>query len=194
MVRVHPEFIGTLKNTSFVDYYITFVVYCNQMEIVFDSSTLILLAKIEILRTVTEDFRVTIPERVKRECVGKDTFDANLISVLIESSGIKVVKTTKKDVISKLSKDFKIHSGEAEALSLAFEKKIALAVDDLSTIKACKILNKHFTTAIHFLINITESGKINRQTALVKLEKLSQCGRYSRRIIDDALKRLKGGV
>ena len=38
------------------------------------------------------------------------------------------------------------------------------------TIKACKILNHHFTTAIHFLINIVEKGKINKDLALVARE------------------------
>lgn len=164
------------------------------MKAVFDSSTLILLAKVEILRTITKNFQLIIPERVKKECVGKDTFDANLISGLIDSGGIKVVKATRKDVINKLSRDFRIHSGEAEALSLALKKKIVLAVDDLPTIKVCKILDQRFTTAIHFLINTAEGRKINRKTALVKLEKLFQYGRYNKRIIDDAFKRLKGGV
>ncbi len=163
------------------------------MEIVFDSSTLILLAKIEILRTVTKHFQVIIPETVRIECTGKNIFDAKLISSTIENGKIKVVKAAKIKIVNKLCKDFKIHTGEAEALSLALERKSPLAVDDLPTIKACKILEQSFTTTIHFLINITESGKIERKTALVKLEKLSLYGRYNKRIIDDAFRRLKGG-
>ena len=45
------------------------------------------------------------------------------------------------------------HIGEAEALALALRRKLPLAVDDLPTIKACKILNHKFTTAIHFHTN-----------------------------------------
>lgn len=164
------------------------------MEIVFDSSTLILLAKTEVLRTVIEDFQIVIPEIVKKECTGKTLFDAQLILSLIEDGEIRVLKEAKKEILSKLSRDFNIHRGEAEALSLAIEKKIPLAVDDLLTIKACKILNHEFTTAIHFLINLTESEKIDKQTAIVKLEKLSLYGRYNKQIIDNAYKRLKGGV
>jgi hypothetical protein len=63
----------------------------------------------------------------------------------------------------------------------------------LPSIKACKILNHKFTTAIHFLINVTENGKINEDMAFIKLEKLSLYGRYSKRILEDATKRLKGG-
>lgn len=163
------------------------------MEIVFDSSTLILLSKIEVIRTVIEDIQVIIPERVRTESRGRDVLDAKLITALIEAGNIKVFRPVQRGVISKLCKDFKIHPGEAEALCLAMEKGWPLAVDDLPTIKACKIVNQGFTTAIHFLINITESGKMDRQTALVKLEKLSLYGRYNRRIIEDAARRLKGG-
>jgi len=66
-------------------------------------------------------------------------------------------------------------------------------VDDLPTIKACKILNVQFTTAIHFLINTSEKRLINKEMSLAKLEKLSLYGRYNKQIIDDAAKRLKGG-
>ncbi len=163
------------------------------MEIVFDSSTLILLAKIEILNIISEDIQIIVPEIVRSECTGKDLFDAKLISSLIKNGKIKVASVTKKENVEKLCKDFKIHIGEAEALALALKKKLPLAVDDLPSIKACKILNHKFTTAIHFLINVTENVKIKEDMAFVKLEKLSSYGRYSKRILQDAAKRLKGG-
>ncbi len=163
------------------------------MEIVFDSSTLILLAKIEILNIISEDIQIIVPEMVRSECTGKDLFDAKLISSLIKNGKIKVASVTKKESAEKLCRDFKIHIGEAEALALALKRNLPIAVDDLPSIKACKILNHKFTTAIHFLINVTENGKINEDMAFVKLEKLSLYGRYSKRILEDATKRLKGG-
>jgi len=163
------------------------------MEIVFDSSTLILLAKIEILNTISEDIQVIIPEMVRSECTGKDLFDAKLISSLIKNGKIKVASVTKKESVEKLCRDFKIRIGEAEALAVALKRNLPLAVDDLPSIKACKILNHKFTTAIHFLINVTENVKIKEDMAFVKLEKLSSYGRYSKRILQDAAKRLKGG-
>ncbi|MBE0427073.1 MAG: hypothetical protein IBX72_10585 [Nitrospirae bacterium] len=163
------------------------------MEIVFDSSTLILLAKIEILNIISEDIQIIVPEMVRSECTGKDLFDAKLISSLIKNGKIKVASVTKKGSAEKLCRDFKIHIGEAEALVLALKKRLPLAVDDLPSIKACKILNHKFTTAIHFLINVSENRKINEDMTFVKLEKLSLYGRYSKRILEDATKRLKGG-
>jgi len=164
------------------------------MEIVFDSSTLILLAKIEMLRSVSEDVRIIIPGMVEGESIIKDTFDSKLISSLIGEGKIEVLKMAKKERVKKLCKDFRIHPGEAEALALAMHRTVPLAVDDLPAIKACKILNRPFTTAIHLLLKVAASGKISGDTAFVKLEKLSFYGRYSKRIIDDAYSRLKGGV
>jgi len=164
------------------------------MEIVFDSSTLILLAKIEMLRSVSGDVRIIIPGMVEGESIIKDTFDSKLISSLIGEGKIEVLKMAKKEMLKKLCKDFRVHPGEAEALALAMHRTVPLAVDDLPAIKACKILNRPFTTAIHLLLKVVASGKISGDTAFVKLEKLSFYGRYSKRIIDDAYSRLKGGV
>jgi predicted nucleic acid-binding protein len=162
------------------------------MRMVFDSSTLILLAKSELLENISEEIQILIPKVVKKECTIKDIFDARLISALIDKNKIKVVTADRKTV-KRLCSDFKIHVGEAESLSVALKEKIPIAVDDLPTIKACKILSIPFTTAIHFLIELTKKGKIDKEIALIKLEKLSLYGRYNKRIINNAEKRLKGG-
>lgn len=162
------------------------------MEIVFDSSSLILLAKVDILRNVVNHYQVFIPDMVRNECTIKDNFDAKLISAAIKNGKINVIKIDKPHSLNTLCKDFKIHRGEAEALALALQKECPLAVDDLLTIKACKILNHKFITSIHFLVNLADSGKIERKSALVKLEKLSYFGRYNNRIIADAVKRIGG--
>jgi predicted nucleic acid-binding protein len=164
------------------------------MKMVFDSSTLILLAKIDILRSVGEDIKIVIPARVRDECIVKDIFDAKLISSLINEGLIEIEKTGTRRTINKLCRDFKIHPGEAESLYLAMKNGYPLAVDDGPTIKACKILNISFTTAIHFLIKMAEGTKMDRQMAVAKLEKLACYGRYNRRIIENALKRLEGGI
>lgn len=163
------------------------------MKIIFDSSTLILTAKVEFLRFIAESIQIIIPEIVRKECTEKDYFDARLISNLIKEKKIKIIKVKKKELTNKLCKDFNLHEGEAEALSLALETGCPLAADDLPAIKARKILNQNFTTAIHLLINVAGQGKIDEKTALLKLKKLSLYGRYNKQIIDDAKQRLKGG-
>ena len=164
------------------------------MKVVFDSSTLILLAKIDILRPVAKEVKIAIPKKVRDECTMKDVFDAKVISSLIKEGLIEVKEAGLKRAIPKLCNDFKIQPGEAEALHLAMEEGCTLAVDDGPTIKACKILDIRFTTAIHFLFKVVEAGKMDREMAMVKLERLSFYGRYNKRIIENALKRIEGGI
>ncbi len=159
----------------------------------FDSSTLILLAKSHLLKETLQDFEIIITDIVKKECTVKDTFDAKFIHTLISTDDIKVEKGFAKKEINRMMKDFHINSGEASALLLAKKREILLATDDGLTIKACKILNVPFLTAIHFLLHIFESGIIpDPEMALVKMEKLATFGRYHHRIIESAIRRIKG--
>lgn len=159
--------------------------------IVFDASTLILLAKVELLRRVVEAVEVVIPAGVERESTMKDTFDARLVRALIEEGRIKVATETGR--VAQIMEDFRLAEGEAQALSLARARRAILATDDGLAIKACKVLGVEFATAVHFLIRAYERGVIDQETALAKLETLKGYGRYDSRIIEDARKRLPGG-
>jgi predicted nucleic acid-binding protein len=163
------------------------------MEMIFDSSTLILLAKIDLLRERAEDISIVVPPKVKEECLLKDGLDALLIRTLIAEGKIRVGKAGNREAVRKLEADFRIEAGEAQALWLGKRLGCPLAVDDGPTTKACKVLGVQFVTAIHFLINLRARGKLQRPMALAKLDGLAAYGRYSRRIIEDAAQRLKGG-
>jgi len=158
--------------------------------IVFDSSTLILLAKIDLLRRITTRFKVIITKEVEKESVNKECFDAKLIGRLIKEEKIKVDRITRERDKEKLEQDFNIEEGEASALLLAKTKNCPLATDDGPTIKACKVINIEFITAIHFLIRAYKDN-LGEDIAFAKLEKLKKYGRYSSRIIDDAYKKIK---
>lgn len=161
------------------------------MSFVFDSSTLILLAKIEILRAVVEKEVVIIPGMVEKECLKKETFDARVIRTLVQEGKIRIEKVGARKEFTKLCKDFRIAQGEGEALYLAKLHGFPLAVDDGPTIKACKILGFPFTTGIHFLVNMVCCQEMSQSSAHVKLEKLSTYGRYNQRILQDAGDRIK---
>jgi hypothetical protein len=163
------------------------------MEMVFDSSTLILLAKIDLLRESAEDISIVIPPKVKEECLFKESLDALLIKTLIAEGKIKVEKAGNQQAVRKLRADFRIEAGEAQALWLGKRLGVPLAVDDGPTIKACKVLGVQFVTAIHLLINLRARGKLELPLALAKLDALAAYGRYSRKIIEDAAQRRKGG-
>lgn len=164
------------------------------MKMVFDASTLILLAKTDLLRETAEDITIIISEKVKAECLVKKSLDAILISTLIGEKKIKTMKVENRAAVNKIKRDFRIETGEAETLWLAGTLGCPIAVDDGPTIKACKVLGREFATAIHFLLDIASRNKLELQMAFEKLYKLSAYGRYSSRIIDDAARRLKGGV
>ena len=164
------------------------------MKIVFDAPTLILLAKTELLREVTDEAKIIIPEKVKAECSSKESIDALLISTLIKEKKIEVEKAGNRKAVKKIQRDFRIGPGEAEALWLARRLHCPIAVDDGPTIKACKVIGQRFTTAIHFLLNLASRNRLEFPMAMAKLEKLSSYGRYKREIVEDAMKRLKGEI
>jgi len=152
---------------------------------VFDSSTLILLAKATLLRSFTERNRVIITKVVEIESLAKkDSDDAKIISNLINTK--LILKSTKKNSSTKFKIDFEMGEGETEALNLAFNEKFILATDDLRAIKACKILDVKFVTAIHCLIYLFKKGRLDLRLALEKLNSLERYGRYREEIIKDA--------
>ena len=163
----------------------------------FDASTLILLAKIDMLDLFVSDFggKILIPERVREEvCIpGKE--ETPLIMELIKDGKIKVSAVKNKKLVEKLMDDFHIDSGESEAIALALQEKASLvATDDRNAIRACKFLKMEFTTAIAILIRACEKKLVDKNEALAKLQKLWSIARYSRPIIDDARKQIEGGV
>jgi len=157
--------------------------------IVFDSSTLILLAKVDILQFVLKQYIGIIPEIVKNEVLFKETMDSKIIKRLISEGSIKLNKNPNKKVIDKVCKDFPLGKGEAAALVLARENNYIFATDDGLAIKVCKIFNIKFLTAIHFLVSVDMDKKI----AMAKLNLLQKFGRYSIDIIKDAKKRIVEG-
>jgi len=165
--------------------------------IVFDSSTLILLAKAELLETFIYAFpgKVMIPEKVKSEVFRSDGEEVPIISRLIKERKIMVVNVKKQRQIKKLMTDFNIDIGEAEAIILALEKRCNIvATDDRNAIRTCKILKLRFITAISILVRIFEKGLIARDEARATLYRLASAGRYAEKIINNAAERLKGGV
>lgn len=161
------------------------------MHAVFDSSTLILLAKVDLLRPVAEDVEIFIPARVRAECLAKDTFDASMIAAMIAEKRITVERAGPDAAVRKLTRDFRIERGEADALRLARSRECVLAVDDGPTIKACRVLGQPFATAIHFLIRLRSAGHLDAEAEVIKLENLARFGRYAERIVEDAARRIR---
>ena len=165
--------------------------------ILFDVSTLILLAKIEILDTFITDFgkKVVISDKIKQEVLWRSSPEGPLIAKLIRDGGIDVLRTKDKKVVRKLMDDFNIDKGEAEVLALAIEKKASLVgTDDKNAIRACKVMKLDFTTAIAILVRACEKDLIQADEALAKLQKLQSFARYKKGIIETAENQIQGVV
>ncbi len=157
-----------------------------------DSSTLILLAKISLVKKVYDYYdKVLITKEVFRETVElgkiKNKEDALIIEREVRENRINISEVKDKSNIKEILKNFKCNLGEAEALSLAIEKNIKIFTDDLEAIKICKIYNTEFITALAFLIKLVHDNKIEKEDALIKFDTISKIGFYSKEILNYAL-------
>ncbi len=164
--------------------------------VVFDASTLILIAKAELLEPLLAGTKlgVAIPVEVEKECCGSQkTVDALMIQKAVEESRIKVVAVKNRRLVAKLRADFSLGKGEAEAIALALnEKAQLLGIDDKNGINACKLLGIAFTTAVGILIRGLDKGLLEGPDAHAKLATLAKYGRYKNSIIEDARLKLEG--
>jgi predicted nucleic acid-binding protein len=163
--------------------------------LVFDASTLILIAKVELLDLFLAniELKVAVPSEVARECCDvKKTLDALIIQKALDDARIKVKVVKNKKLVAKLQTDFSLGVGEAEAIALALKEKAQLVgIDDKNGINACKLLGLGFTTALAILVRSHEKALIDSNDALAKLAALAGNGRYKDSIVDDARLKLE---
>ena len=147
-----------------------------------NASTLILLAKVGILRIFLNEFgEITIPEEVEKEITGGNTFDSKLLKKEIEDKHI-IVKAIKSN-ISKILKEFKMHKGEAEAYILYNEYNAkAILTDDGELIKLCKLFEIPFINALAIVTRMFEKGILTHAETCEFLQKLNDYGRYSKEV------------
>jgi len=163
--------------------------------LVFDSSTLILIAKVELLDAFLKDIgmEIAIPKAVEDECCGgKKTLDSLFIRKALDESRIKVRSVRNRRLVAKLAEDFSMGRGESEAIALALQEgALLVGIDDKNGINACKLAGIPFTTAVGILVRSREKGLIDRRDALVKLAALARFGWYRNAILEDAKRRME---
>ena len=163
--------------------------------IVFDASTLILIAKADLLDLFLTSINipVAIPGEVEKECCSsKKTLDAIIIQKALDESRIEVFKLRNRRLVAKLQTDFSLGRGEAEAIALALDEKAQIVgIDDKNGIDACKVLGIAFTTAVGILIRSREKGLLEKPDAITKLALLAKYGRYKHSIVEDARLKLE---
>jgi predicted nucleic acid-binding protein len=157
-------------------------------KVIADSSSLILLAKCNLLEDVAQRFEVLVPTAVSEEAAAdnlrKKYPDAALIASMIDQGAIKVTNPGE----SRLPLPFPVHRGEKEALLLSLQwNKALLATDDGRAIKAARFLNIPFIISPKMVVELSRWEWISSSKARLSLEKLGKIGRYSPEIIADAL-------
>ena len=166
--------------------------------IVLDASTLILVARIDLLDAFLAGVssRVVVPQEVMKECCrSKKTLHAFMIQRKFDESKIQVLVVKNKRLVIKLQSDFGLGQGEAEAIALALEQKAQLVgVDDKNGMNACKLLGIPFVTAAGILLRSRQKNLISKDAALAKLSQLAVYGRYKNSIIEDMRARLEAPV
>lgn len=160
--------------------------------VVLDASTLILLAKCDLLPLLAEKTPLAIPPEVEREALAKPgLYDAKVIASMIIGKQLQVLKLAHGQHRKQVQEDFGLEAGEAEALLLAKEKGAPIGTDDWPAIKAAKIMGIPFLTAINVLIELCRKKRLSAESALSKLDKLESAGRYNVRIVEDARARIR---
>ncbi|MBI4386040.1 MAG: hypothetical protein HY551_01530, partial [Elusimicrobia bacterium] len=145
--------------------------------VVLDTSTLILLAKCDLLPLLAEKTPLVMPREVEREALVKsELYDAKVIASMIKDKQIQVLQLAHARHRNQVQEDFGIGAGEAEALLLAKEHGVPLGTDDWPAIKAAKIMGIPFLTAMNILVELCQKNRLGAETALSKLDKLESIG------------------
>lgn len=166
--------------------------------LIFDASTLILLAKVGLLDIFLDDFpgAVLLPRAVEAECVGgQPRPDGMLIRQRIQEGRLTVVEVQQPRVVARLIQDFRLGSGEAEALALALEQEEAAAVvatDDRNAIRACKVLRLGFVTSLGLLVRSVEKRLLTVDDGKRFLRGLASYGRFRPTLIEEVLQQMEG--
>lgn len=160
--------------------------------VVFDASTLILLAKAQLLVPFLRLIRGVMPLEVQKEVLAKPQADDTVaIMEMVQQGNLMVVESRRTAVEMRLP--FGLDAGEAAALGVAKVHGWSLATDDGPGIRAAKVLGVPFLTSIHALVALKESGEIDMDLAMAKLDVLQKWGRYRVEILESARARLLGG-
>jgi predicted nucleic acid-binding protein len=158
--------------------------------IVSDASSLILLAKTDMLETYSHRVTLIAPTAVFQEAASSALqaryADARTISALADAGRLHVEKVT-----SRRKLPIALGTGEAQTIRLFLQSKAdAVLSDDGRAIRTCRMLGVPFSTTPRVIVDLHRAELVTTREARRSLEKLAIIGRYAPEIVAAALVRL----
>lgn len=151
-----------------------------------DSSSLILLAKAEIITDFLEKGKIYITPVVEKETIGmgkeKGREDAYLLEKMRKEGKIEL-RDPDEGEVDRITKLFDLHKGEKESVALASEMDLPLICDDKKAFNACEVMEIEHSTALNILSALFEKGRISEPRAKESLKRLEEFGWYEERLI-----------
>ena len=165
-------------------------------KLVSDSSSLILLAKSDMIKYVLEKNIIVIPKSIYEETVDKGKLkgfeDSYIIENYIQKSKIKIAEPSNntKEIVEKLCN---LHLGERDVIALAIDKKLKVLCDDKKGRNACEVFGLEAVTALNILNDLFDRKRISKKMALTILLKLQNYGWYKENLINHVKNKIEGG-
>jgi len=154
--------------------------------LVSNTSTLVLLAKIDLLEKFLDIASpITIPSQVKIEySFDKTSYYFKLLEKMVSDKRI-IVKQVNESELKNVLQNFRLDKGEAAVYRLYKKGGYkAILTDDGELIKLCKLDGVPFLCSLAIVIRLYERKIITKEEASEKLEKLNVIGRYSKEIYE----------
>jgi len=158
--------------------------------IVSNSSVLMYLSKIDKFYLLKELFgKILIPEKVKKEVIDEgrkgNHIDAIEIEKAVNDGWINVIKVEVEPILKNIGMD----EGEAEAISLAFKKKLAVLLDQTHARDGARLLGVKFRGTIYILLLALKKKMIDYDIYLLSLLDLIEFGfRMSEEVYIEAIR------
>lgn len=163
------------------------------MTIICDASSLILLAKVNLLSAFVERNEAIVPEVVYKEVVrgeDKGRKDSLVTKKLVAEKKI-TIKAPDKKTKEKIKELFNLQQGELEVITLGVKEKSVILTDDKKCINAAKALELEFITSLDVITALCKKGGISKKNALECISRLNEYGWYSKNLIKSYQEALK---
>lgn len=169
------------------------------MKLAFDSSSIILLAKADLLKQVCSLADVNMPAQVETEVmvgIEDGRKDALFVRELVKDGKIKIVEVGKKPAeeisLYNFMVSFRLGLGEAAAIVLALTRKMPMITDDNNARKIGKFVGLEVLSSLDFPSILYLKSIIGYEEARACLGVLGKEGWFSESVLLSAFETLEG--